>query len=208
MMRLLITLAALALATLPATAQVTPLTPGSVRGFSLNASLGLGGLTDEEAGGFTSDEDQTYGGGGIALGLAYGFNETAELFLDLSGYGLDVDDIETAGIAHLDLGGRFYFRRAAAKLRPFALGALTARSYVLEDDDETLTYTGGAVTYGGGVRYFFSGGWAFNAQIVTSFGEFTDAEFESDFGDDEADDLHLDATSGRLQLGIVWYPGR
>jgi hypothetical protein len=202
---------------------------GSVQGFSLNLSLGGGALEADESG-FEDEADEVYGGGGLALGIAYGFNETAELFLDLGAYALDVDedggfggsDFDvTGGMAHFDLGARFYFANADAKVRPFALFAFSGRSFATElgdtEFDVTITQTllGGAATYGGGLRYFFRPGWAFSAQLTTSFGEFTDAETEAEgsdlpigFDTEDIEDLHADATSARLQLGIAWYPGR
>lgn len=231
-MRLSITLAALALIVLPAAAQVTQPTPGSVRGFSANLNLGIGAISFDESG-FDEEEDETYNGAGFSLGLSYGFNETVEIFADLGGYGIDTetddDDIEeTAAMGHLDLGARFYFRNPTDKLRPFGLLALSGRSLITETETQTFnengdfddltlrqTLSGGGITYGVGLRYFFNPSWALSGQLTNTYGEYTDFKIEAidgelpDFFDDlEEEEGHFDVTTSRLQLGIVWYPGR
>jgi hypothetical protein len=67
----------------------------------------------------------------------------------------------------------------------------------------SLDIYGNGVSIGGGFQYFFSPGFALNTGLDWTFGTFSDVEFSGR----STDDLDLKATTARLNLGLMWYPG-
>ncbi len=176
-------------ATAAATAQeYTP------RGFSGSLGLLRSGITFDEIDGNGDASESGFGG---ALGLEYGFNDLISIFLSADGA-----DMDGASLAHVELGARLHLR-ADERIFPFAQVALAGLG--LEGDDEELdddiTLSGGGLSLGVGVKYFFSPRLALNIQGAYATGEFTDIEA----GNVSLKDLDLDVTTTRFGFGIQYY---
>jgi hypothetical protein len=150
--------------------------------------------------------DERRSGGGLSLGIGYGFTSRFAIFLDGSAASVDGDGGDFV-LSHGDLGARLHFSDQSKKLIPYLEVALTARSASPEslgDDDEAedIEISGTGLTVGGGILYFFNPRWAFNAGLKWSTGEFDKVRV----GNVTVDGLEIDATSTRLNLGLSWFP--
>lgn len=169
-------------------AAVATAQPYSTRGFALGLGLQYAGVSASE-GNFEADDS----GGGIGLNAEYGFNETFSLFVNLDGSGI----AEDTGLGHFDIGARIHLS-PGQQVRPFVTAALSGVS-VVNDEAET-TFSGGGLTAGGGVRYFFSPRVALDLNGAFTFGQFTEVEV----GNFSEDDLSIDMNSYRIRFGVLF----
>lgn len=169
---------------------------GQGKGFSLGAGLQRTSSTIdlEEFGG----EEDSEAGFGLGITADYGFSDLISIFLNVDG-----SDIDGATVGHLDLGARFHFR-AQEQLFPYAQVALTGVSVSDEEDDTEMTMSGGALTLGGGVHYFFNPKLALDVNLAYSAGQFTTIEVD----DEEFDDFEIDMSSFRIKAGIMYFFNR
>ena len=65
--------------------------------------------------------------------------------------------------------------------------------------------SGGGGTLGGGIAYFVAPALALDLGLQLTFGTFSDVSIGSI---DINDRIDIDAGSGRLALGLTWYPAR
>ncbi len=169
---------------------------GQGKGFSLGVGLQRTGSTIdfEEFGG-----EQSEAGFGLGITAAYGFSNLISVFLTLDG-----SDLDGASLGHADLGARFHFR-AQEQLFPYAQVALSGVSITDEEDDEEIKFSGGGLTIGGGVHYFFNPKLALDVNLAFTGGQFTTIEVDGD----EIDGLdEVDMTTYRVRAGIMYFFNR
>jgi hypothetical protein len=185
-----------------------PLAPAAAqesttRGFVLGAHLGGASITPEDG------DRSSAGGGGLFLG--YGFNRTVQLFLQIDGSEFDVEDSDIQGkwtMGHGDLGVRFHFANSLRSWVPYLLAAFSARGVSVEDaivagNPETdVGFYGGGFTLGGGILFYFNETLAAELQLVGTGGRFTEVKVDNV----TMSGLEIDATSGRFNVGIAWWP--
>ena len=169
-------------------------------GLSSDLNLGVNGVQ-------VFDRD---GGGGISLKAGYGFSPLFTLYAGYSISGMERNgtdipfwrDDNQYALSLLELGGRFTFRDASKKFRPYADVALTSTAAVFDNEPETSA-KGGAITLGGGGQYFLSNVFALDASLLLSPGSFSNIVFV-DYSADVGDDGGFFAT--RFSLGLTVYP--
>ncbi len=175
----------------------------TTRGFVLGAHLSGASLTVEEG--------DRHGAGGAGLYFGYGFNRTIQLFLQIDGAQFDVEDAEVEGqweMGHGDLGVRFHFANSLRSWVPYLQIALSGRAVGVEDavvegtPETEVSFYGGALSLGGGIMFYFNETLAADLQFIGSGGRFTEVEVDNV----TIQDLEIDATSARLNIGIAWWP--
>jgi len=109
--------------------------------------------------------------------------------------------------SQLDLGLQYNFANASRPLVPYLTAAVTGRAITAnletQGGDSELEYSGGGLTLGGGLQYFFTAPLAFNAGLSFTFGEFDNLEID---GEEVSDAEGQSASGARLHLGLTWYP--
>jgi hypothetical protein len=65
-----------------------------------------------------------------------------------------------------------------------------------------VTLSGGAITLGGGFLFYFNETLAADLQLLWSGGRFTEITVDNV----TVGGLELDATSGRFNIGVAWWP--
>lgn len=171
-----------------------------VRGLHLGAAFSATSIKLDET--EFSDDDRD---GGIGLNLQAGYNFTRNLgvLLSIAGATVDADDADSYGVAHIDLLGRASFPGRSALVPYVELGISgIGASYEPELADK-VELTGGGVTIGGGINYFFSRRAAFDLGLRFTGGEIDNAEIAGR-EIDVPDDLGFRTT--RLNIGIAFYP--
>lgn len=175
----------------------------TTRGFTVGAHLQGASLAVE-------DEDPS-SGGGAGLRVGYGFNRKFAGYVEVDGIRFDVDNTEFGGewtMAHIDLGLRYSFANSLRRWIPFLEGAVGARAVRLEDatvDGEPvgeLSFSGGALSLGGGIGFFVSETLAIETLVKFSGGTFE----QVDVGDVSVNDLDIEASSFRFKIGLAWWP--
>ena len=186
------------MAATPAAAQKS-----TTRGFNIGAHLQGASLTVED--------DDPSEGGGIGLRVGYGFNRKFMGYLEVDGIQFDVEnpDLEGEwGMAHVDLGARYSFANSLSRWVPFLDAAIGARAVTVEDatsdgeDVGEVTFSGGSLSFGGGVSFYASQKFAIETLV-----KFTGGTFEQiDVGNVSVNDLDIEASSFRFKLGVSWWP--
>ena len=177
-------------------------------GFFLGAHLGAATWTADNIDGEGNDIDgETGGGGGITFG--YGFSQLISAYLTADAVSISPDAAPDHILGHGDLGILFTFGSTTSAVRPFLDVALNVRQVNFDLLGSDLTYTGAGVSVGGGVRYHLSLPFAIDAGAKISLGEFTEAESGGASIELEALGLEkISASSVRINVGIVWFPGQ
>ncbi len=150
----------------------------------------------------------TDSGAGIGLSIGYGFTPRWSLYSVLSGASMTASDFSgTYGLGHFDLGTRIHFGHDSGRVRPFVQGGLSGRAATQEFYIGSRAYkveAGGAgVSFGGGLNAHFSPALAFSGAITWSTGNFSIYKVNGI----EVPGDSLGATSARVHLGLVWFPG-
>lgn len=175
----------------------------TTRGFNVGLHLGGASLKIEDG--------DRHGAGGGGLWLGYGFNRTVQLFLQLDGSEFDVDDSEIQGkwtMGHADLGVRFHFANSLRSWVPYLQAALSGRAVGVDNpvvngtQEEDAGLLGGGFTLGGGILFYFNQTLAMDLQLLWTGGRFDRIEV----GNVSVSGLDLDAQSGRLNIGVSWWP--
>ena len=196
---------AVLLAAIAASTAVSPALAqrSTTRGFTLGAHLQGASLTVE-------DEDPA-GGGGAGLRVGYGFNRNFTGYIEADGIAFDVENPDFGGewtMGHLDLGLRYSFANSLRRWVPFLEAAASGRTVRLEDATVegdsigTLTFSGGALSIGGGVGFFVSEKLAVETLVKFSGGTFE----QIDVGSVSVNDLDIEASSFRFKVGLAWWP--
>jgi opacity protein-like surface antigen len=204
---------AAAFAAAPAAAQTAGPVLSNTSGFLFGVGLDASSIKANDADIATG----TQSGGGIFLQLGYGFTPHFALYTEIAGAGLSDGGTSsypnsTAGVGHLDLGARYHFGSSHSRLRPFLQAGVGVRVVTHDNvdyqdqygDDQTdvLTYSGGAVTIGAGLQYFFMPTLALHTSAQATAGKFTTVTI-GDISDRNQD---IKATSGRINVGLNWFP--
>lgn len=200
-----------ALLLLVAVSTVSKAQQSGTEGLFLNIGLTSTGLSSELGSANSNarvfDEDL---GAGLTLKAGYGFSPLFTLHTGLTVAGMERNgtDVPILGgddeyaLTMFELGGRFNFREANHKLRPYAEVALTSTTAIFDDKPETSA-KGGAFSFGGGAQYFLSNVFALDAGLILSPGGFSDVVFFNNEIDVD-DDGGFFAT--RFSVGLTVYP--
>lgn len=185
------------LAAAPLAAQA-PTQASSTKGFLLGAHLTGTSLTIDDFG------DETANGGGAGIQVGYGFTRRLALVADFTAGALE----DEVAFGNFDLGLRYAWtgatRRWVPSLEVGIAGRAIGQEDVLLDDGELheVTFSGAGFTLGAGIQYYTSPRWAIGAGIKWTGGEFDRVQVDNV----SVDDLNIDATSTRINIGITWYP--
>lgn len=186
---------------LPAGAQAQSST---TQGLSLGFHLSGASLTVE------GEDGNGAAGGGLSVG--YGVNQKIMLFAQLDAAQFDDQvsgDVEGDWrLGHADLGVRYHFANTERRWVPYAQAAFTFRAVSVEDPSvdgaqrNEVELSGGGLTLGGGVAVYISEAFSLDAQLLWTGGEFTTLRVDNV----SVSGFDVDATSGRFNLGISWWP--
>lgn len=177
----------------------------TTRGLNLGAHLAAASLSVE------GGDQNAGGGGGVRVG--YGVNRVVNLFLEMDGATIDVTNAggSVTGqwvLAHGDLGVRFHFANSLRSYVPYLEAALSGRAVSIGDatfnqqDAGTVSFSGGSFTVGGGISVYLQRTLALDFGLKLTSGKFTEVAV----GDLSLSGLDIDATSSRLNIGLVWWP--
>ncbi len=175
-------------------------------GFMLNLHLLGNGVSGVGA------EAEMENGGGLGVALGYGFNDRVALYLNVDGAQIEYDeDLETDEDSYTavtaDLGVRMNFGNEGMKLRPYInaafSGLVLGEEGELAGEEIVSTLSGGGLTVGGGLQYFFSQNLALDVGLQATQGAFTDVAVDDE---DEELDEGIAYTTSRIQLGVTWHP--
>ena len=153
---------------------------------------------------------RTESGPGIAGMIGWGITKNVALALDASGAQISSVD-GNYNLGHADIGARWHFVNRTAFVPFVDVGyggrALMKRNVTLTDalgntSTGTLTYMGTGLSYGGGLAYFIRPGIAFGGAFKWTTGRFSQVRFENL----TVEDLQLDASSARFNMGFTWFP--
>ena len=153
---------------------------------------------------------RTESGPGVAGMIGWGITKNFAIALDASGAQISSVD-GNYNLGHADIGARWHFVNRTAFVPFVDVGyagrALMKRDVTLTDNlgntsTGTLTYMGTGLSYGGGLEYFITPGIAFGGAFKWTTGRFSQVRFENL----TVEDLQLDASSARLNMGFTWYP--
>jgi opacity protein-like surface antigen len=176
----------------------------TTRGFNLGVYL--------EGAQISVEGEDPSGGGGLGLRAGYGVNRIITLFLNIDGTAIEVDDPANPSgdwqMAHFDLGARFHFANTLRRWVPYLEAAISGRAVSLDDarlgseQVGKLTFSGSALTIGGGLSIYLKEALALDIELLGSGGTFN----QIDVGAISVSNLDLDATSGRFKVGLIWWP--
>jgi hypothetical protein len=175
----------------------------TTRGFNLGLHLSGQSITPE-------DGDRS-NAGGAGLFIGYGFNRSLQVFLQFDGGEFDVENSAVEGdwsMGHGDLGLRYHFANSLRSWVPYVQGALTGRAVSVTNgvlnnvtQSEDITLSGGALTLGGGILFYFSETLAADLQLAWSGGTFTDVRV----GSVTYNNAEVQAQSTRFNVGVSWW---
>lgn len=151
-------------------------------------------------------------GGGLSLRLGYGFNRIVTGFVHLDGASVDVTEGARIGgrwdLAHAEVGARFHFANSLRRWVPYLEVSAGGRAVNVGDatvngqSTDDVSFSGGSVTFGGGLSVYATPKFAFDVSLKFTGGEFT----KVDVGNVSVNNLDIDASTVRLGLGFVWWP--
>ena len=176
----------------------------TTRGLNLGVHL--------QAASLSVQEEEGEGGGGLGVRVGYGLNRIVTLYFEADGVSVDSEKSDefqgTWALAHADLGVRFHFANTLRSWVPYlevALGARAASVKDVESNGQTvgdITFNGGSFSFGGGISAYLSQTFALDVGLKVTDGTFN----EVNLGSVSLNNLDIDATSTRLNVGIVWWP--
>ncbi len=176
----------------------------TTRGLSLGAHLMGTSLTVENG--------DAVGGGGFGLRLGYGFNRIVTGFVHVDGSRIDLESGSTIvgqwDLAHAEVGARFHFANSLRRWVPYLEASAGGRSVSVSDASVNgeaagkISFSGGAVTFGGGLSTYLTRKVALDLSLKFTGGEFT----KVDVGNLSVNSLDIDAASFRFGVGFVWWP--
>jgi hypothetical protein len=174
----------------------------STKGFILGLHANASAITTDE-----SDDNSLSGpGGGLMLG--YGFTPQLALVTDLTVAVID-NAGEREGLAHFDLLLRYAFTSPTRRFVPFIEGGVSGIALAQNDVDlgdgttGDVSVRGAGLTLGAGAYYHLSPTWALGAELKVTRGELDTVTIENV----SVNDLGVDMTSARLNVGFTWFPG-
>jgi hypothetical protein len=175
-------------------------------GLMLNLHLAGNGVS------LVGEDAEVESGGGFGGAVGYGFNERATLFLNVDVAAIEYAEGEDASedayaAVTADLGVRMNFGNESLKLRPYVNAAFSGfavvETIVVAGQEYDAVLSGGGLTVGGGLQYFFLPSLAVDLGLQATQGAFTDVAV-----DEEEDELEqgIAFTTSRFQLGVSWHP--
>ncbi|HEY7236466.1 MAG TPA: outer membrane beta-barrel protein [Gemmatimonadaceae bacterium] len=172
-------------------------------GFFVGAGLEGNGIVTNVSGNSSITEN----GSGAGLILGYGFSPRWAMYGGLSGAVINADGGGGYGLAHLDVGARVHFRTGPNIVVPFLQFGISARAEGQDITTSSGTHKveagGTGVAFGGGLNAHFTPAVAFSGSVVWSVGDFTDYKVDGS----SVDGATVRATSARIHLGLIWFPG-
>jgi hypothetical protein len=103
---------------------------------------------------------------------------------------------------------RYNFANSLRRWVPFLDAAIGARAVSVSDatsdgdDVGTVTFSGGALSLGGGISFFASQTFAIETLVKFTGGSFEEVEV----GNVSVRNLEIEASSFRFKLGVSWWP--
>lgn len=172
----------------------------SVRSHSSGLFVGLG-LEGDGVSSHVAQSDiwtkETGGGGGLVLG--YGFSSRWSLYSELSDASIDQDGGGKYALRHFDVGARIHFRAGPNAVVPFVQLGFSGRSMVQHfptfPGTSTTVSTSGGPDLGGGLNIHLTPAFAFSGSATWTIGTFRNPG------------VYWNATSARVHLGVLWFPG-
>lgn len=151
------------------------------------------------------------GGGGMGFRIGYGLNRLVTLFFEADGVAVDSKNSDqfqgTWTLGHADIGARFNFANTLRSWVPYLEVAVGGRAASVKDVESNgervgeISFSGGSFTFGGGLYAFFTRTFALDVGLKFSSGTFN----QVDLGSISVNNLDIDATSTRFQIGVVWW---
>jgi hypothetical protein len=196
----------------PAPARSAPAEDESSKGIGHGLMLGISAIA---APGVTvkgediDGEISTKFGGGLGLQLGYGFSSGLMAFasLDLAKQDSGMDGVTGSfGLATFAIGARYTIPLQSARVSPYVLAAVGARSLgaevEAEDGKTDVSLSGATFDVGGGLQLPLRPSLALDTEVRVGLGKF--GKFKQD---DESTDIDVDNTlSPRVRVGLSWYP--
>jgi len=143
----------------------------------------------------------TESGGGGSVTLGYGFSKHWSMYGDVSGASINADGGGSYSLAHADLGARVHFRSGPNIVVPFLQAGFAGRAIVEDFQGSRFTGSGGGFSFGGGLNAHFTPRVALTGAVTWTGGTFN--HFTAD--GQTFDSPSFDATSARVQLGLMWF---
>lgn len=200
MKRLVVTAAGLALV---CAVGIAPASAQAVKSHSSGFFVGLGlegnGIVTNPSGSSSINES----GSGAGVELGYGFSPRWALYGDASGANINADGGGTYTLTHVDVGARVHFRTGPNVVVPFLQFGLAGRDERQDVDGHTVSANGAGVSFGGGLNAHFNPAFAFTGSVTWVVGNFSNYRVDNVSFDGSS----VNATSARLHLGVVWFPG-
>ena len=168
----------------------------------LNAHINADYLNVEDA--------DPVGGSGFGIKAGYGFSPLFTLYIGIDGArmnasdfpGDDNDEAEQFDLGFAELGAQFNFRSGKSAAIPYANIALTGQGVLFDfANNNDVTFSGGGLTAGGGIKYFVSKTLALDLGLSFTFGNFGEVEYR-----DQTFDIDQNSFSSRLDFGVSWFP--
>ena len=175
----------------------------TTRGFNIGANLQGASLTVED--------NNPAAGGGFGVRAGYGFNRSFMGYIETDGIVFHAENPELEGewtMAHVDLGVRYNFANSLRRWVPFLDGAIGVRAVSVADaaregeDVGTVTFSGGALSLGGGLSFFATETFAIETLVKLTGGRFE----QVDVGNVSVRDFDIEASSFRFKVGVSWWP--
>lgn len=181
-----------------------PVRKSSSDGFWIGAGIEGNGLLSTE-GGFNSATESGRGGG---LEIGYGFTRRVSLYGTLSVASMDsLDYSGTYALSHVDVGARWHLGSGEGRVMPFLQAALAGRAIAADfytwRGSYSVAASGAGVSVGGGLNAHFTPGLAFAGSATWTVGNFSRYEVNGL----QVPGDSMSATSARVHLGLVWFPG-
>jgi len=163
------------------------------------------GLGAEGASIMTNDDAKTTdSGGGAGIVLGYGFSTRWSLYGQLSGATINAGESDdTYSLGHVDVGARVHFRAGRNVVVPFLQFGLSARGVSQDVNGVTVRGSGGALSFGAGLNAHFTPKVAFSSAVTWSVGNFDRFQV----GNLVTGNFSVTATTTRLHVGLLWFPG-
>jgi hypothetical protein len=175
----------------------------AVKSHSSGFFVGLGlegtGISTKPSGGAATIESGN--GGGLELG--YGFSPRWALYGDVSGADVNGEGDDSYLLTHVDLGARVHFRTGPNRVVPFIQFGLAGRNEREDVGGHTVSANGAGVSLGAGLHAHFTPTFAFSASVIGVVGNFNNSHVDNT----SVSDASTSATSVRMHLGLVWFPG-
>ena len=156
--------------------------------------------------GITYDSDtQTDSGPGVGVTLGWGFINLITAYVEMTASTMDGLNVsgDTYDMVNFDIGARFNFLDKGKKFRPYALVALSGIGAERDIAGRVPVISGGGLTVGGGLAYFFSR--KISADVGLKFSSVTFTQSELAGATTTIPDLP--ATATRFTLGMNYWHG-